>query len=51
MAQLRVTHIHLPREIVESLLLETFKTRVGVALKDKVRGHGGVGLAIGLDEL
>lgn len=41
----------LPKDMVESLSLEAFKNRVDVALKDVVIGHGGGGLAVGLDDL
>ena len=41
----------LPREAVQSLLLEVFKKRVGVALRDAVSGGGGDGLVIGLGDL
>ena len=41
----------LPREVVESPSLEVFQSRVGVALRDVVSGHGGDGLATGLDDL
>ena len=39
----------LPREVVESLFLEVFKNRGGVALRDVVSGHGGgcLGLDLG----
>lgn len=39
------------REMVESPSLEAFKNGVDVALKDMVSGHGGGGLAVGLDDL
>lgn len=41
----------LPKDMVESPSLEAFKNRVDVALKDVVIGHGGGGLAVGLDDL
>ena len=41
----------LPREVVQSLPLEVFKSRVGVALRDVVSGHGGRGLMVGLGDL
>ena len=36
---------------MESPSLEVFKKRVGVALRAVVSGHGGDGLAVGLDVL
>jgi len=41
----------LPREVVESLFLEEFKSHVDVALGDMVSGHNGDGLAVGLDKI
>ena len=41
----------LPREVVESLPLEAFKSRVDAALKDTVSGHGWGGLTVGLGDL
>lgn len=41
----------LPKDMVESPSLEAFKNGVDVALKDMVSGHGGGGLAVGLDDL
>ncbi len=38
-------------EVVESPSLEVFKSRVDVALRDVVSGHGGDGSTIGLDDL
>ena len=38
----------LHREVVESLSLEVFQSRVDVALRDVGRGHGGGGLVVGL---
>ena len=39
------------REVVESPSLEVFQSHVDVALRDVVSGHGGGGLAVGLDDL
>ena len=44
MAQLR-------REVVESPSLEVLKSRVDVALRDVVSGHGGGGQMVRLDDL
>jgi len=41
----------LPKDMVESPSLVAFNNRVDVALKDVVIGHGGGGLAVGLDDL
>lgn len=38
----------LPGEVVKSLSLQAFKTRVDTALKDMVSEHGGDGLVVGL---
>ena len=39
------------QEVVESPSLEAFQSRVDVALRDVVSGHGGGGLAVGLVDL
>ena len=36
----------LPWEVVQSLSLEVFQSRVDVALRDVVSGHGGDGLVL-----
>jgi len=41
----------LPREVVQSPSLEVFQSRVDVALRDVVSGHGGDGLEVGLGDL
>lgn len=41
----------LHREVVESPSLDVFKSHGDVALMDVVSGHGGDGLAIGLNDL
>ena len=41
----------LPREVVQSPSLEVLKSRVDVALRDVVSGHGRGGLLVGLDDL
>ena len=41
----------LHREVVESPSLEVFQSRVDVALRDVVSGHGGGGLAVGPGDL
>ena len=40
----------LPMGVVESLFLEVFKNCGDVTLSDGVSGHGGDGLAVGLDD-
>ena len=37
----------LPREVVQSPFLEVFQSRVDVALRDVVSGHGGDRLVVG----
>ena len=39
------------QEVVESPSLEAFQSRVDVALRDMVSGHGGDGLAVGPGDL
>ena len=41
----------LPREVVESLPPEVFKSHRVVALRDVVNGHGRNGLVVGHDDL
>jgi len=41
----------LPREVVESLSMEVFKSHRDVALRAVVSGHGGGGLPVGLEDL
>ena len=41
----------LPREVVQSPFLEVFQSRVDVALRDVVSGHGGDGRAVGPGDL
>ena len=36
----------LPREVVDSLLMEAFRSHVDVALRDVLSGHGGAGLGL-----
>ena len=43
-------HVNLPREVMESPLLEVFKSCVDVALRGVVSGHGGGGVAVGLGD-
>ena len=38
-------------EVVQSPSLEVFKSRVDVALRDVVSGHGGDRVVVGLDDL
>ena len=42
---------HWYREVVGSLFLEVFRSCEDVALRDVVDGHGGGGLAFGLDDI
>ena len=47
-----VRHWHrLPREAMESPSLEVLKKHIDVAVRGMVSGHGGDGLAVGLDAL
>jgi len=39
------------QEVVQSPSLEVFQNRVDVALRNVVSGHGGDGLAVGLNDL
>ena len=41
----------LPREVVQSPVLEVLKSSVDVALRAVVSGHGGHGLMVGLNGL
>ena len=41
----------LHREVVQSLSLEVFQSRVDVALRDVASGHGGDGLVVGPGDL
>ena len=50
-SEIAVRHWHrLPREVVQLLPLEMFKSCEDVALRDVVSGHGGDGLVVGLGD-